>query len=264
MFLYWVFATVLLALAVKQVSYSIESGSIFGSLRIVIRRGSANDSRAFRILEQLITCKLCLTMQVSIWMVGVPLLLLGSVPGWASNFLGVFPDTLAEWTIYTLACFIYAIAISGLALAVWNYLEYPVKRFEDTLFRAEEAERKLELLKRQMGSDAADLFAAEASTTLSYDDFRSFINFVNRECRGIGCGYRRRSCRAEAVTKWLEDWMEEHPDLISVVGALREELDELLRRYFRHFSEYDEEIEDEGAFKKLYEDFAERSTAALH
>ncbi len=92
----------------------------------------------------------------------------------------------------------------------------------------------------------------DTAVTLSLDEFREFMITVNRACRGIGCGYVRRDCRVDAMTKWLSAWAGSNRARLLALPRLRKEFNKQLPDYFRDFSEQDRTIENEGAFLRVH------------
>jgi len=88
---------------------------------------------------------------------------------------------------------------------------------------------------------------------LSLAEFRSFMEFVNGQCRGIGCGYARRSCRADAMATWLERWAGNDRSRTRLLPRIRRGFTDYLPEYFRDYSRHDRTIENESAFVSLHE-----------
>ncbi len=132
-----VLVTVLLALAVKQLSYALMQGSWFEPLRRRIRTEMRAGRPGFTTLSELFTCKLCMTMQTSLWFVMIPSFGIAINAGIVHTILetGVWASAMITF----LACFLYAIGVSGIALGLWIYLEYPAKRYEDIVLELNEA-----------------------------------------------------------------------------------------------------------------------------
>jgi hypothetical protein len=97
---------------------------------------------------------------------------------------------------------------------------------------------------------------ANGAAVLPLADFRELMNHVNRECRGIGCGYSRRRCRTDVVSTWLRTWAAGNRQRLSLLPKIRAELTDKLPEYFREHSEYDKAIEDEDAFRRVHAQIA--------
>lgn len=91
-----------------------------------------------------------------------------------------------------------------------------------------------------------------ANAVLSLDDFRSFMEYVNGRCKGIGCGYVRRDCRGNAMSEWLKKWSTGNAERARLVPTIRRVLTLQLPSYFRDYSRHDERIENEKAFVALH------------
>lgn len=135
--------TLLLALAVKQLSHALMQGSLFDPLRDYVRTLMRRGVWGFETISELMSCKLCTTMQFSLWCVSVPVFALGAHFGVAMQLLGTHASPLLAWSLLILGSFLYGMAVSGIALGFWNFLEYPAKRYEDTAFKLREAERTI-------------------------------------------------------------------------------------------------------------------------
>ena len=111
---------------------------------------------------------------------------------------------------------------------------------------------------RNASTAAAPKTAVPASSAplLSLNDFRDLMNHVNAECRGIGCGYIRRSCRTDKVAAWLRTWASGNKQRLALLPRLRRELTQQLPDYFRDFSENDNTIENEDEFRKVHDRIA--------
>lgn len=252
--------TLLLSLAVKQMSYALTSGSVFDPLRRSLQWGMHKGIWGFETLSELFSCKLCMTMQVSIWSIGIPLVLAELYVGFGRNFLNEFMPVYAAWAFFVLVAFLFSMAISGIALGLWIFLEYPAKRYEDAAYKLQLAEQRVadltELLRTQGNNQTVTTIPEQNATVseiLSLEEFRNFMLFVNNACKGIGCGFRRRTCRGVAVNDWLATWSAESDARKHMLPTLRKELLARLPEYFRENSQYDDErIESEQAFLRLH------------
>lgn len=100
---------------------------------------------------------------------------------------------------------------------------------------------------------------ASKEPVLTIDEFRAFMTHVNQKCRGIGCGYVRRDCRARTMNDWLRTWAGSDKAKILVLPRLRRTFNDELPDYFRDYSVHDRTIENEKAFRDVHE----RIVAAL-
>ena len=132
-----VLITLLLALAVKQLSYALMQGSWFDPLRKRIRAGMRDGRPGLVTLSELFSCKLCMTMQVSLWFIMIPTFVVAMYADVAHSTLGV--GSYVGATLTLLFSFLYAMGVSGMALGLWIYLEYPAKRYEALALELSEA-----------------------------------------------------------------------------------------------------------------------------
>lgn len=186
--LWFVVITSLWALAVKQVAYALKDGSVFQWLRSFIYRGSEKGWLGFFTLNQLFTCKLCMSVQVSLWLVFLPALKLV----WDNNLLQGISGSL--WMVALIVA-IYALAISGIAQGLWTWLEFPEYRYRAADFEVAELRK---LLKRCNGGN----FRLE-STLVTQRNILALVQELNK-CARIGCGYSRRDCRMKSVENWVQ------------------------------------------------------------
>lgn len=250
--------SILLALAIKQVSEALIYGSVFKSVRRFIKQNERQGIFGFGVLNDIFSCKLCMTMQVSLWVVALPLFIGG-------NYFNVLFEAVGErasWAtvevFFLLGVFLYAMATSSIALALWNFFDYPAKRYEDLVERMREANRTIEDLRANtLQSDTP----AIKTELLSFSDFRKFMMEVNAKCSRHGCGYARRDCRSEAIAGWLKEWARDRPDRRRKLPDIRDTLNDLLPDYFRQYSDSDRDIEDEDAFRDLYRSVVAAVTA---
>lgn len=186
--LWLVVITSLWALAVKQVAYALKDGSVFQWLRSFIYRGSEKGWLGFFTLNQLFTCKLCMSVQVSLWLVFLPALKLV----WDNNLL---QGISGSWWMVTLIVGIYALAISAIAQGLWTWLEFPEYRYQAANF---EVIRLRKLVQR-----CGDGEISSQANEVSDDSIRTLMKELNK-CAKIGCGYSRRECREDAVDAWMK------------------------------------------------------------
>ncbi len=121
---------VVCAIAVKQAAYILMHGSIFESLRNWIYSKMEDEVFGFEKLNELFTCKVCMTTQVSIWLISVPLMFSGLLP--SMSLIGMMAVFLCV-----------AFAVSGLAVLFWNLFEYKVQKFEELRRSYEQRESEI-------------------------------------------------------------------------------------------------------------------------
>jgi hypothetical protein len=130
--------SILVALAVKQIAYALMQGSLFDPLRRLIRRKMNEGVFGFETLNELFTCELCMTMQVSLWLVLIPATLVS------------YQYHLTDLVTLIWVNFVYAMGISGIALGAWRFLEYPAKRYRNVAFELGEAQQTIRLLRSEL------------------------------------------------------------------------------------------------------------------
>ena len=108
---------VVCAIAVKQAAYILMHGSIFESLRNWIYSKMEDEVFGFEKLNELFTCKVCMTTQVSIWLISVPLMFSGLLP--SMSLIGM------------------------MAVLFWNLFEYKVQKFEELRRSYEQRESEI-------------------------------------------------------------------------------------------------------------------------
>lgn len=126
------------AIAVKHAGYILMYGSIFESLRGFIADKMEEGAFGFEKLNELFTCKVCMSTQVAIWLVAVPLTLSGVLPG------GGILIKVAGFAVI-------AFAVAGVAVWFWNLSEYRVQKFEEQArqYRSKITELRRELVETQ-------------------------------------------------------------------------------------------------------------------
>lgn len=148
-----IFITFLLALAVKQLSHALVQGSLFEPLRKYLRARMRERVFGFETLSELFSCKLCMTMQVSLWSVLIPAAIAGHMGGAARMLLSDTASTFMVSMYLVLGSFMYAMAVSGIALGLWILLEYPAQRYEETALALQEARETIADLEAQLSID---------------------------------------------------------------------------------------------------------------
>lgn len=128
------------AVAVKHTAYVLRGGSIFQPLRNYIqqrnmRAGNIISRAVFGFFSGVFSCSLCMTTQLSIWLVAVPASYLahkryGHI---AQNLAGGNLPISAEWFLTVLGTFMLAMAVAGVAMAVWRLSEFPAELMEQIL-----------------------------------------------------------------------------------------------------------------------------------
>jgi len=261
-------AVIPLGLAIRQLAFALLKGSAFQGLRELIRSKMRGGAFGFEKLNELFTCQLCMTMQCSNWSIALPLVIIGYLAGvtvWFPDVIvGYFADAaswftpawhpILGWFVLLLGVFMYAMAVSGVALGFYNFFEYPAARYEQAKLDLDDAAREIRELRDLLSPDRAEeVRPSSVSVILSLDEFRRLMEYVNNECRGIGCGYSRRDCRFRSVAGWLREWAGTNAYRMKKTPILLGRCREHMADYFRDYSRYDRGIENEQAFRILYE-----------
>ncbi len=158
------FVTALLALAVKQLAMALMHGSVFDGLRRAVHKRMEQRVPGFLALNQLMTCKLCLSMNVSLWVVVLPAAAIGITTN-VGALIGLTSSSAFTAFSIILASFLYGMAVSGLAKAFWNFLEFPESRYQKCASDLTDANDAAEDLREEIGTLQVQL--EEAQTTAS-------------------------------------------------------------------------------------------------
>ena len=145
-----VLVTSVLSMAVKQLSYALMQGSLFQPLHRSVRQRMRRGVPGFQTLSELLSCKLCTSMQMSIWFVMIPAIVLGHHFGLSHMVLGADASPTLAVAFLILGSFLYAMGISGIALGLWIYLEYPAARYEEVELKLRAAEETIEELEAEL------------------------------------------------------------------------------------------------------------------
>jgi hypothetical protein len=180
------------AIAVKHASYILMHGSVFESLRNFIKKQMQDDVFGFEKLNELFTCKVCMNTQVALWMVALPLLLSGNL-----SFLGTWMTA----PVFAVTLF----SVSGMATWFWNLSEFRSQKFHELEVQHQS---ELAFLRKAIAKGGSD-YGITQTTQLQEKQFFLIVEAMEKECRGIGCGYRRRTCRqnkaAEMVRRLIKN-----------------------------------------------------------
>jgi len=265
-------AIVPLGLAVRQLAFALLKGSIFQPLRDYIRIGQREGRFGFGKLNQLFTCQLCMSMQCSIWTVALPLIIVGYLAGvtvWVPSVVGHFADAalwftgawhpVLGWFVLLLGVFMYAMAVSGVALGFYNRIEYSATRYEVLLGKFDSAKAEIEGLRLALSQAEAGQ-TATATVSITPDEFRVLVDRLNRECEDIGCPHRRRACRLYEIKAWVQEWAGDDPARCRKVGAVFHKCLRHMVSYYREYSSWNTPKENE----QLLVTFYEQVTASLN
>jgi|GEM_PF-1554460 len=210
----FIFFTLFFGLTVKQMAQIL----MFGSFFISWRHGIKDKLSAARgwfarwfwgKMNQLITCHLCLTAQLSFWFFVLPatLVLYWLKPHLLSNLLDADLDWRAEICLVIYGMFIESMVIGAVATAFWNFSEYPSKKLEILKdFYAGQLEIERERITFSgKGTTAIDL---PIHPPFNLEDFQALIVSMDEKCLSIGCATDRRDCRRKTLDSYLNDWFQ--------------------------------------------------------
>ena len=244
---YLLVGLVLLSLAVKQLSYALAKGSLFEPLRQSIRDAMLDGVFGMKTINELFTCRLCMTMQVSVWVVMVPVFILCHYTDPVSGTFSVEAPAAVKLVLHFMGSFLYAFAVSALALKLWNDLEMPVEQFEQMRIDLGAAASRIALLEqenaalrakkpapRKRESSVARQPAPPSPEELfPLVELSDLVETMQRQCYGIGCGWSRMACRQQAAYDFTGRWASKHADRTVLQSQLYELMNQYLPDYFR-------------------------------
>ena len=248
----------ILGLAVKQSAFILLHGSVFDWLRVKIKRKMIRyDGGAkgwyYAKMQELFTCNLCMTSQVSFWNVTVPLTVLAHLR-WdhpVEIIVNAELSFLTESLFILLFMFIVTMAISAVAMGIWGVTEYFPKKREE--------ERKL--LKEIMNSYSANLYSnysavisgVQESEALNFtkDDFNDLIYEMDLACLSIGCSYSRRDCRENKFERWFNAWAEKQQiTYVKLIRQAKAKTEKAMQVYYSKYKLYDDGSTEVDVFKE--------------
>lgn len=240
-------------LAVRQMAYILMHGSIFGPLRERIGRWMDDGSGLAEKLNELFTCKVCMTAQVAIWTIALPLIVTGRLTGWTlGTLLGARLPWLAEVPLTMLVGFVLAMAVAAIAVGFWNLIEFRPSQ-QEALRQRYEAD--LAALRHQLAvtrRTSSEVAPHVPQSPFSFADFATIVAAVEKGCRGIGCGYARRDCREDTLIEQLRDWATASrngtgdTDVAVLLGAMKE----VMPGYFRNLHKHRQNDRELEAFRR--------------
>lgn len=131
-------------LAVRQIAYILMHGSIFAPLRERIGLWMDEGNLLAEKLNELFTCKVCMTAQMAIWTVALPTTLsitLARHP--LRTLLGNGLSWSSEVWLTLLAGFLLAMAVAAVAVGCWNLIEFLPNKQEAIRRRHEQELRQV-------------------------------------------------------------------------------------------------------------------------
>ncbi len=141
-------ALVVFGLAVRQAAYILMFGSIFEDLRHGIEERT-DSSVLFQKLNELFTCKVCMTAQVSIWLVALPVTTIAAMRFHAIRFIIGSAPWPVGIPVFLIAVFVIAMAVAAAAVLFWDIIELRRKKFEE---QREKYTRQIRELRKELAA----------------------------------------------------------------------------------------------------------------
>jgi hypothetical protein len=220
-------------------------------MRLYVANKTEQGVRGFRILNQLLTCRLCVSMQTSIWFVMIPII----ATHYSTNiFQLMFIDThdiRVPVILVIVTSFLYAMAISALALGLWILLEYPADRYQAVKSQLAAAERTLIVASELLNAKLAETQGENHNEyrVFPWNDFRNMMLQMHKKCSRIGCGYGRKYCREDNLNAWLKKLAKENSIDPNSFRKLFDQIFQAVRAHFKRFPNPDDAIKDDELIK---------------
>ena len=234
--------------AIQQLSQALLTGSLFIPLRRAILSRMKRSVPGFWTLNEVFTCKLCMSMQMSLWFVFIPHIVAmykTDLPSYVAGITGM-SLTLTNGLLI-LGTFLYAIGISGLARTLLIRLDFTEKRFEGL---AMELTKTQEALSLAMQTNKA---TAGGQVGLSLAGFHDFLIQVNEKCEGIECPFKRGDCYSHEAHEWLSLWAGADLHRKQLIPSLQHKLRyKIIPDYLEKFSRSNETPESDIAVFEYY------------
>lgn len=242
-FLFLVIFMFVSALAVKHISFILIVGSIFEPMRRKIQKNfNWTDKKVHKFflgkINELLSCNLCLTAQVSIWFIAVPfyLFLYTSNHHFLVDVFNFKIEIFLEIFLNFLVVFLFSMAIASLAYVFWTISEYLPKKL-----KIMEDFYKEQILIQIKATSSVKKTSKEVKNTVQFSDvfkmkdFENAIDFIDNNCVNIDCAIERRNCRQENLNKFLKKWIkniddEEDGGVLFLEAEIK--IQEVLRIYY--------------------------------
>jgi len=226
----------ILGLAVKQISFILIYGSIFEPFRrkITDKFNSTQKNKFFwEKIKELFSCNLCLTAQVSIWVTTFPLfgILYCDNPHFLIRVLNLNVSIIPEILFNIFVFFIFAMATSASAMALWEILEYLPKKlkFKENFYREKILVESMKEINTSIDKKTSHSFS---STDFTFDDFKILIEKLS-PCADFDCGNGRKECREKIFEKFLKEWYKKYgQDNAFGITELRRRLEFVLKKFY--------------------------------
>ncbi len=243
----------LFSLAVKQISFILINGSIFEPFRRKINKKFNSSKNGFtksfwKKINELLACNLCLTAQVSIWVIAMPFftVLYLNNHHFLINYFDLKIDYLWEISFNLFVIFIFSMAVSALAYGFWILLEYPYrkieieKHFSQNLLEIESLS-KLSNVKAKSDKGNNNVGKSVSINDFTLRDFNLLIRVLDTECSNIDCGVGRKNCRETEAQKFVQDWYDASgADDVLLLYNLKRKVKNALRKYFSNGEDTEE------------------------
>jgi len=193
------FLFVVFSLANKQVTRILLEGSIFNFLREHIAnmmfaqkgQGGMAEFLSYK-LYVLFDCPFCMTSQVGIWLVGLPLTLL------IWNSISMKGAWAKKATVFFFSIFMIGMASSSLGFFFWNVFDYPQKK----LAIEKEKLTEIKIATRSANYQKPDI------TLLTEKQLTSICSEIEKTCEDK-CSCKKDKCIKEARAQLLEKMFRE-------------------------------------------------------
>jgi hypothetical protein len=236
------FLFVTAAFAIKQMSYIIVNGSIFNWIRDGFKRGMRDNVPGSETLHALFTCTLCMTTQLSLWLVTLPTLVVLFVGVVDLQFLPA--EGIARF-LYTVGFgLMLGFGVGGLATIFMTRTEYPPTKYQ-RLYRDHTRlqsdynllEADLDLLQESydlLRSQRDSSVSSSINLPVSLEDMTALFDKIDRSCKGIQCLIRRSYCFDDTAADVCAEWVKEKQLTASQHKLLKGKLMPIVELYFSH------------------------------
>ncbi|HLD21191.1 MAG TPA: hypothetical protein VJB64_03790 [Patescibacteria group bacterium] len=220
----------------KHSSFILMYGSVFEELRAWIhhKRTTTLDHGQwfYQKSNELITCQLCLTAQVSIWFVALPVIIIleGRYDGLLSWLTAKHVPFLLELAFFLFAWFVAAIVNAAVAMAFWNLTEHLPAVLKEMQRHNQVNE---EALVAMVAAQQVKIQETHHVPVMTFYDFRRLIERLSNNCDHIGCPGRRRECRQKTVAEFVKELTESLQLGFVVKSNLDHHLNNATREYHR-------------------------------
>lgn len=236
-----VLALLAMAVAVKHMAYILIVGNIFQPVRTAILRAEQRRERNsfgrlfFRKLRVLFSCNLCMTTWVSVLTAAIPASYLAHMRYGhiAQNLAGGSLSISAEWFLTALGTFLVAMAVAGVAMAVWRVTELPAELLElyEAMRREREANEHVTNFD-SMPDDGMTRNREEVFAALGEEGVVSFLFDLHRKCEEVShCIFRMNRCMREAIPEALGALLVKYKLKPREIDMVLEQLVELADQY---------------------------------